>query len=256
MKSLHTFIILSVLVVSLGLSIFAQTPREIVNQCITTLGGEEGVRNFSNYKAAGELYFSFEWGTYTGKFTMINKGRKSCLKGEFDIGGSGFTILEVFDGKNAWVGRMGNIADKPALNWLSDLDHTPLLLLEKDATFSLGENTEIQGKSVIGIEVTLNNKKTTFFIDKTDYTLKEIRYSDVFYGDSLVKETLRKRICCLDYKKIEGFMFPSQMIYYQEGKKKMELHFQEINFDPKVAPDMFARPHQKLDLRYWEEKYD
>ena len=256
MKLLHTFIILSVLVFSSDLSVFAQTPREIVNQCITTVGGEEGVRNFSNYKAAGKMDFSFGWGTFPARFTMIKKGRKSWLKGEFDFSGSVFTLLQVFDGKNAWVGRRGVIADKPALNYLSDLDHTPLLLLEKDATFSLAEKTEIEGKPVIGIEVTLNNKKTVFFIDRTDHTIKEIRYIDLFYGDSLVKETLRKRIRCLDYKKIEGFMFPSRMIYYQEGKKKMELHFQEIKFDPKVVPDIFARPHQELDLRYWEEKYD
>lgn len=256
MKSLHTFIILSVLVFSSGLSVFAQTPREIVGQCITTLGGEEGVRNFSNYKAAGEIDFSFGWGTFAGKATMIKKGRKSWLKAEFDFSGSVYTILRVFDGKNAWVGRRGVIADKPALNYLSNLDHTPLLLLEKDATFSLGDNAEIEGKSVIGIEVTLNNKKTTFFIDRTDHTLKEIRYSDLFFGDSRVKETLEKRIRCLDYKKIEGFMFPSRMIYYREGKKQMELHFQEIMFDPTVSPDIFARPPQELDLRYWEEKFN
>jgi hypothetical protein len=256
MKSLHTFIIISVLVFSSVLSVFAQTPREIVNQCIATLGGEGGVRNFSNYKTAGELDFSFDWGTYSGKFTMIKKGRKSYLKGEFDISGSAYPILQVFDGKNAWVGHIDDIADKPALNYLSDLDHTPLLLLEKDATFSLGENTEIEGKPVIGIEVTFNNKKTIFFIDRSDHTLKEIRYSDLFYGDSLIKVILRKRIRCLDYKKIDGFMFPSRMIYYQEGKKKMELHSQEIMFDPKVAPDIFTRPQQELDLRYLEEKYD
>ncbi|UCH94460.1 MAG: hypothetical protein JSV88_29900 [Candidatus Aminicenantes bacterium] len=255
MKSLHIFLVLSVLVFLSGLAVSAQTPREIVDQCITTLGGEEGVRNFSNYKAEGEIGFSFGPRTFTGEITMIQKGRKSRMKGEFDFRGTVMTIIRAFDGKNAWADRLGTIVDQPALNYQSDLDHTPLVLLEKEASFSLTRQTEIEGKKAIGIEVTFNNKKTTFFIDQTDHTLREIRYRDLFFGDSYNKETLEKRIRCLDYKKIKGFMFPSRMIHYLKGKKRLELNFREIMFDPKVTPDMFERPDQELDLRTREEIY-
>jgi hypothetical protein len=164
-------------------------------------------------------------------------------------------VTRSFDGKLAWMERMGTISDQPPLNDLSDLDHTPLLLLEKDAGLSLGEQTEIEGKKVIALMVNFKDKKTVFFIDQTDHTIKEIRYSDLFYGDSMNKETLEKRIRCLDYKKIKGFMFPARMIHFQKGKKQMEFIFQEIMFDPKVFPDMFERPDQELDLRTREESY-
>lgn len=252
---LKSLLILSVLIYSSGLSVFAQTPREIVNQCITALGGEEGVRNFSNFKGVGEIHFFFGTRSFKGDVTIIKKGKKTLMKGEFTFGGSKMKMARSFDGKNAWMERRGNISDQPALNDQSDLDHTPLLLLEKEAAFSLAERTEIEGKTAIGIEVDFNNKKTTFFIDQTDHTLKEIRYSDLFFGDSLNKETLEKRIRCLDYKKIKGFMFPSRMIHYQKGKKQLEFNFQEIMFDPKVTPDMFERPDQELDLRTREESY-
>lgn len=250
-----SLLILSVLVFSSGLTVFAQTPQEIVNQCITTLGGEEGIRNFSNFKGVGEILFFFGTRSFKGDVTIIKKGKKTLMKGEFTFGGSKMKMARSFDGKNAWMERMGNISDQPALNDQSDLDHTPLLLLEKEAAFSLGEQTEIEGKKAIGIEVNFNNKKTTFLIDQTDHTIKEIRYSDLFYGESFNKETLEKRIRCLDYKKIKGFMFPSRMIFYQKGKKQMEFNFQEIMFDPKVNPDIFERPDQELDLRTREESY-
>lgn len=247
--------ILSLLVFSSGLPVFAQTPREIVNQCITTLGGEEGARNFSNFKGVGEIQFFFGMRAFKGDVTIIRKGKKTLMKGEFDFRGSKMKVTRSFDGKQAWLEQMGTISDQPALNDLSDLDHTPLLLLEKDAALSLGQPTEIEGKKVIALEVNFNDKKTIFFIDQTDHTIKEIRYSDLFYGNSMNKETLEKRIRCLDYKKIKGFMFPVRMIHFQKGKKQMEFNFREIMFDPEVNGDMFERPDQQLDLRTREESY-
>jgi hypothetical protein len=256
MKILHkSLLILSVLIFSSGLLVFAQTPRELVDKCITTLGGEEGVRNFTNFRAVGEIQFFFGTRSFKGDVTIIKKERKFLMKGEFTFRGSKMKMVRSFDGKQAWLEQMGNIADQPTLNDQSDLDHTPLLLLEKEAALSLVEQTEIEGKKAIGIEVNFNDKKTTFFIDQTDHTIKEIRYSDLFYGESLNKETLKKRIRCLDYKKIKGFMFPSRMIYYQKERKQMEFNFHEIMFDPKVTPDMFERPDQELDLRTREESY-
>ena len=254
---LKSLLILSVFaIISWGCHpLFAQTPQEIVNQCITTLGGEEGIRNFNNFKGTGEVQFSFGTREFKGDITIIKKGRKTLMIGEFNFGGSKMKMVRSFDGQNAWMERMGNISDQPALNDQSELDHTPLLLLEKEAAFSLGEQTEIEGKKAIAIEVNFNNKKTTFFIDQTDHTIKEIRYSDLFFGDSLNKETLEKRIRFLEYDKIKDFMFPSRMIHYQKGKKQMEFNFQEIMFDPKVSPEMFERPDQELDLRTREEMY-
>jgi hypothetical protein len=252
---LQSLLIFSVLVFSPGLPVFPQTPREIVDQCITALGGEEGIRNFSNYKAVGELEFVFGTRSFKGDVAIIENGKKLLMKGEFSFGGSKMKIARGFDGKKSWVDQMGNISEQPTLNDQSLLDHTPLLLLEKEAAFSLGEPTEIEGKKVIGIEVNFNDKKTTFFIDQADYTIKEIRYSDLFYGNNFTKETIEMRIRYLDYKKIKGFIFPSRMIHYQKGKKQMELDFQEIIFDPKVTPDMFERPDQELDLRTMEENF-
>ena len=76
---IKSLLILSVLIFSSGLPVFSQTPQEIVNQCITALGGEEGVRNFSNFKAVGELEFFFGTRSFKGDVTMIQKGKKTLM---------------------------------------------------------------------------------------------------------------------------------------------------------------------------------
>jgi hypothetical protein len=218
-------------------------------------GGEKGISYFSNFEATGELELFFGIRSFKGDFTIIKKGRKSLLKSEFAFGGSKMKMVRAFDGRNAWMEQRGNISDQPALNSQSELDHTPLLLLEKEATFSLGEKTEIDGVKVIGIVVDSNNKKTTFYIDQSNNTIREIRYSDLFYGDTFNKEIIEQRIRFLDYKRIKEILFPSRIAYFQKSKKQMEMNFKDIRFDPKVTSDIFERPDHELDLRTREESY-
>jgi len=245
-------VILSLFILSSGL--WAQTAREIVNKCITALGGETAIRNFSNYKAAGELKLSFGQRQVSGKLTLIQKGEKYRMQGEVTFGSSLFTVVRAFDGSAGWMERMGTIVDQPALNYQSDADHTPSLLLEKEAAFSLAKETEIEGKKAVGIEVSFQGKKTIFFIDKTDYTILEILYKDLYFGRTQTKEMMEKRIRCLDYKKKGGAMFPFKQVFYQDGQKRMEIHFSEIDFNPTVSDEIFKRPDQELDLRYMEER--
>jgi hypothetical protein len=249
------FMILGVLVLSSGILVCAQTPRQVVDKCVAALGGEEAIRNFSNFKAKGQIRLTYGPRNYIGTLTLVQKGKKYRLVREITVRNTLYILVGAFDGKTAWSERRGTITDQPALNYQSDLDHTPLLLLEKDVSFALAQSTEIEGKRVTVLEVTARGKKTTFFIDQTDYTPREIRYKDLYLTDNYTKEIMEKRICYLDYKKKNGFMFPMRMIFYQEGDK-IEYYFQEITFNPEVSPDIFARPHQELDLRYWEEKYD
>jgi hypothetical protein len=256
MKLLKLFFILSILAISSVLPVSAQTPQDIVNKCITALGGEEAVRNFINYKAAGEIDYLFGTQIFKGKIKVLKRGEKFWTKIDFSIGNYVLKVFRVFDGKNAWTDQNGTITDMPALNYHSELAHTPLLLLEKQAAFTLAERTEIKGKTVIGIEVTFKNKKTTFLIDQTDHTLREVRYSDLFFSNTLTKETLEKRIRYLDYKKVKGFMFPSRIIHYLKGKKQMELYLHDITFNPELPSILLLRPDRELDLRYMEERYE
>lgn len=250
MKKLAIIIAL-VLTVSLGLQ--SQTPGEMVKKCVETMGGAETLKKHTDYNAEGEVKVSFRMMEFSGKLNMIKKDRNSWLKATVSFRGTEVVNIQAYDGKNGWMERFGSVADQPALNFESDLDHTPLLLLEKDAVFSAVKETEIEGRKTMGIETDFKGKKTTFYIDTETWLLSEIVFKDYYFGMNQTRESVEKRIRFTDYKKFDGVLFPAVTIIYQDGQKFMEMRLNTIAFNPKVSPDLFKRPDQELDLRYREE---
>lgn len=237
-----------------SMNLLAQIPKEVVEKCVNALGGEETIKKFSNYQAKGEVKISRMGMEFTGKLEVIQTGRKIWRRTEFVFGRDIYTILMAYDGKNAWMDRMGTIVDQPSLNYESDLDHSISLLVEKEAVFSFAKEKEIEGRKAFGIEVDFKGKKTTFFIDKETYTVLEMVYKDLYFGEKFTKEMLEQRERFEDYKKMDGAFFPTKMTRYQEGKKLLEFRFSEVTFNPQVALAKFKRPAQKLDIRYQEER--
>lgn len=246
-------VLITILTLMTAAGLWSQTPDEIVKKCIDAMGGEETIKKHLDFKAEGEMKMTYGMMEFAGKIEAIRKNRKSWNKIKVTFQGTEIVAFTAFDGKKGWMDRMGTIADQPALNSESELDHTPLLLLEKDAVFTAVKETEIEGKKVIGIEADFKGKKTTFFIDRENYTLMEIVYKDLYYGMNQVKETMEKRTRYADYKKFNGVLFPATTIMFQKGKKAMEMRFDNIVFNPTVSADIFKRPDQELDLRYSEE---
>lgn len=241
------------LILGLSVNLFGQNPQEIVDKCVAALGGEEAVGKFANYQAEGTMELATQGVELSGKLETIQLGRKRWNRIELQFGGQTFILLNSYDGETAWMDRMGTIVDQPSLNYESDLDHSITLLIEPEAKFSLGKETEIEGKKAVGIDVDFKGKKTTFFVDLDNYSILEMVFEDVYFGENYTKETLEKRVRFSDYKDISGVLFPTKMAFYQKGQKQMEFHLEEVSFNPQVADAKFQRPDQKLDLRYSEE---
>jgi len=87
-----------------------------------------------------------------------------------------------------------------------------------------------------------------------DFTVKEMVYTDLYYGEAQTKEILEMRIRFSDYRVTEGVNFPMSRVVYKKGKKFVEMRFREVSFSPEVASAKFKRPDVKLDLRYWDER--
>jgi len=250
MKKISVFILIFLFTIN----VFAQNPKEIVEKCVSALGGEEALKKFSNYQAKGEIKLAMRGtGELAGKLDAIQSGIKSWRKVELAFGKEIYTMTQAYDGKAAWMDRLGTIVDQPTLNYESDSDHSFFLLFEKDAVLSFAKEKEIEGKRAIGVEVDFKGKKTTLFIDPETYTILEMVYKDLYFGDKFTKETLERSVRYGDYKKLDGVFFPTKMTIYQDGKKQAEFSYSEVNFNPQVAAAKFARPEQKLDLRYREE---
>jgi hypothetical protein len=232
---------------------FAQNPEEMVEKCVEALGGEEAVMKFSDYKAKGEIKIFTRGMEISGKMESIRKEDKMWNRAEVKFGPMDFVQLQAYDGKTAWMDRMGTIVDQPSLNYESDLAHDLDLLVKEGVAFSLAKEKEIEGKRAVGIEADYQDKKTTFYIDKENFTVLEMVYKDLYFGETFTKEMLERRIRYDDYEDMEGAFFPMKVIIYQEGKKLLELKYDEVTFHPEVALAKFERPDQELDLRYYEE---
>lgn len=248
----NVLIVLLTVLISMGL--WSQTPEAIVKKCVEALGGEEAIKKHLDFSGEGDFTISVRGMELAGDFKWIQKNRKFWNKIKVTFAGTEVTQTMAFDGKKAWMERMGNIADQPSLNHESDMAHSLELLLEKNATFSTTKETEIEGKKAIAIEADFKGKKTTFFIDPKTHTPIEIVFKDYYYAMmSNVKELMEKRNRLMDYKRFDGVFFPTKMVFYQKGKKFMELRFNKVAFNPKVSADIFERPDQEADLRYGEE---
>lgn len=241
------------LILLFSMNLFAQNPNDIVNKCVNALGGEEALKKYSSYHAKGEVMVSMYGMELPGTLETIEMGRKKWSRLKIAFRREIYTMIMSYDGKTAWMDRMGTIVDQPSLNYESDLDHHTSLLIEKGAVFSFVKEKEIEGRKTFGIEVDFKSKKTAFFIDQETYTVLEVIYNDLYYGEKFTKEKMEKRVSFRDYKKFDGVLFPTRMTVYREGKKYLELHYREVSFNPKVALAKFKRLDQKLDLRYGEE---
>lgn len=232
-----------------------QDPREVINQCIAALGGEAAVKNLMNFKGEGDMkrYYGSSR-EFPGTITLLRMGEKYWRTTTMKFGETEYTTQYIYNGKKAWTQRNGIPTSQPVLSFKSDLAHTPLLLLEKEAQLRMGDSVEIGGKPVSMVEVTFKDKKTAFYIDTSDYTLVEIRFKDLYFNRDEVKAEQEKRIRFADYRKTGGMMFPYERVFTRDGKKIMTINFKKVEFNPVVVPELFIRPTRKPDLRYREER--
>lgn len=232
---------------------YPQDAGEIVRKCVDALGGEKALGLYADYKASGNISYFRRGSEMQGKLELIRKGEKSWRKVELDFGGQPIVVKNVYDGANAFSDRNGRVADMPSLNYESDNDHSIALLAKSEATFTLDKESEIDGNKVLGVLVEYRGKSTLFYIDANDFTVKEIVFSDLYFGDNDTKETVEKRVRYGNYKKIDGVRFPTTVTFLEKGMKQFAYALQEVQFQPQVDDAIFVRPDEELDLRYYEE---
>ena len=243
-----------VLTLCFSFNAYAQNPKEIVDKCLAALGGTEAVNKYTSYQARGMMKLAMQGMELSGTLEAIQSGRKTWNRIEIRMGGQTYVVVSSYDGETAWMDRMGTIVNQPSLNSESDLDHNITLLVEPRSKLTLGKETEIEGRRAFGIEVEFNEKKTTFYIDQENFTVLEMAYEDLYFGENYTKETLDKRVRYADYKDFAGVLFPTSVTFYQKGQKQMEFQYDEVSFNPQIAQAKFQRPGQELDLRYSEER--
>jgi len=246
------------LLLSTALPVSAQgaQAKDLVTKAVTAIGGEKAIQVFENFEGEGDIKVTYFGREMAGTIKLVRQGRKRYQKVKIAFGSREFLVTEAYDGKVTWRDMMGTLADQPSLNNESDQDHTVSLLIKKGVKYTMGKETEIEGKKAVGVVAEYKGKKTTFFFDKTNFTVLEIVFKDLYFGQKKIKESTEKRIRYQDYKKKDGIMFPHTTIFYEKGKKAVEVIFKKLTFNPKLLASLFQRPDKAPDLRFRAERYE
>ncbi len=233
---------------------FARQPEQSAQAAVKALGGPQAVKRLDDFSAKGQVIFYMYGREMAGDLSILKKGDKERNKYELQYGSSPYVVIYVFNGTTAFVDRMGTVSDLPALDYLSDNDHSFQLLIQPNVEYSTGKATEIDGESVTGLIVRHHKKATVFYLSNKDRLIKEMVFSDLYYGDNDTRETLEKRIRYADYKTVDGVQFPHKWTFFKKGKKEKVYLLTEVTFSPQIDSQLFERPEQELDLRYGEER--
>jgi hypothetical protein len=240
---------------SLPISAQPQTAKELVSKSVSAVGGEEGFLFFNNFKLEANIISNFYSREIKGQAKMMRKGEKFWFWRNYDFGGTKYEMVSTYNGKTAWTDSWGTFGMVPVLNFQSDARHLPRLLVQKEATFNLGKETEIEGKKAIAVEVTFKGKKTVFYLSKKTYLILEISWKDTYFGDKDVKETIARKVRYQDYKELDKIRVPYKITMFQKGKKMHEMIIQKMIHNPSLDTKLFKQPNKKPDLRYGEETY-
>lgn len=241
---------------SLAASLSAQTPEQTVAKVVQALQGPESIAKWTNLEADGDFVFSAGDREINGKLRLVRKGQALWSRISLKFGSETYVMIEGFDGKAAWGDQGGTVSDRPSLNNETEARHSVDMLLKKDATWTLGKESEIDGKRAISLEGQWQSTKTVFWIDPESYRVLEITYKDVFFSEKQIKEEQEKRVRYFDYQLIDKVLLPMKSVEYTDGRKGAEVRYAKVTFNPQVAMSLFQRPQQKLDLRYDEEMID
>lgn len=244
-------IFIACLAISLGL--FSQAPQDYAAKVVEAIGGPAGMEKWSNFEAEGLFVYARSGMEIKGTMKLVQQGIKDWQRVALEFGGNTYIMASGYNGTAAWAEQMGNVSDQPVLNKKTEADHNIDLFLKKDVKWSLGKETELDGKKVIGLEAERQGKKTSFWIDPDTYLVLAVSYRDLMISDKEIKEEQDVRVVFQDYRKVDGTMFPMKRIFYIKGQKGAEVHFEAIRFNPKISSSLFDRPEKKLDLRYSEE---
>lgn len=215
--------------------------RAIIDKAIRAVGGEEQLAKYKaqTFKEKGSFYGEGAAQPYTGKYAVQwpNQFRME-IEGAFTL---------VLDGDKGWFSMGGNTQEmtKEQLaqqqesqyaGWVATL--RPL----KETGFHLSPlgESKVGDRAVVGVKVThKGHNDVKLFFDKEHGLLLryEYRHKDARTGkDAEMVSTFE------NYKEFSGLKFPTKMDIKRDGDKFVEADIEDVKFQEKLDPGVFAKP--------------
>ena len=164
-----------------------------------------------------------------------------------EVQANGMSVLQVADGKSAWVRIQAQTHDATAM--LGEFERGVALfgggwgiyreLLEGKLQGSAIGNDEIDGKQVQGVAVQTRFGGVRLFFDPQTHLLAAARYESATSKGAADTEQRWS-----DYRTVDGRQFAFATTVYREGRKIMESSVQDLKINPPLAASLFSAPGQ------------
>ena len=214
--------------------------NEIIKQAIAARGGEEKLNKIKAYKETtkGTISIMGMDLDFTSESTVAPP-KKIKTTAKMEVGGNAVTFEQVINGDKAKVTVNGMdvpVEDSQKADSLQRLrlteamKLTPLLADKSYDLKSLGES-KVDGKDVVGVQVSSKNlKDTKMYFDKTTHLLVKTEHQGLDpTGKSAKQETFAS-----DYKEFDGVKQPTKVLIKNDGEKFMEFQITEFKVLEKV----------------------
>ncbi len=225
----------------------ADEPKAIIEKAIKAYGGEDKLSKLKAGQAKSkgkiELFGGLAF-TQETSYQLPNKVKEVI---NLEVMGNQVTIITVYNGKEGWMSAMGQTQDLDGklLDEVKEGIHLSrvgrlVALKEKGYELSpLGE-VKINGKPAVGVKVaSKGHRDVSLFFDKNSGLLAKMERRGV---DPQTGQEFKEERFPSDYKAVNGIQIPQKLVMHRDGKKFMELEFQEYKALDKLDDSEFAKP--------------
>jgi hypothetical protein len=222
--------------------------RALIDKGIKAAGGHEKLGKFKagTCKITGKSLENNRNDSFN--FSAFLQGTDQVkVEGSVDHGGMQANVAFIINGDQGWANFGGKVEDAPkeVLRALKDIIHAFRLvhilapLKEKGTTLSpLGE-VQVNGKSAVGLKVSVKDREDIHvFLDKeTGLPLKtEFKMHRKNGRERMLEFTFS------DYKEADGHKHFTKVAANQDGKAVFEAEFSEFRWVDSLDASIFARP--------------
>lgn len=216
----------------------AQSLDEVLNSMFETIGQDKLIE-LNSMQFNGK---SAQMGMETP--FMIIQERPNKFRLEVDIQGA--TMIQAYDGENAWMTMPWTGSNKPqelsgiqlkSIESQSDFDGVLYNYEEKGYTAELMGTEEVEGTEAFKIKLEKEGDITYYFIDAENFVIIKMT-NQVKVNEAVVEsETYFS-----NYKEVDGVVMPFSMEQKSNGQSQSLVTIEEVEFNVEVDQSIFPMP--------------
>jgi len=224
--------------------------KALIAKAIKAHGGEERLAKLNGFriKLKGTLNIQGNDVEFTSESAVLHKSDQLKNQVQFELMGVKFNILQVADGKSAWLKVLDMVKDLDGdlLKEMKEESYAGrvglLVPLLKEPGFQLKTLGEFQvnGKPALAVKVSAkDHRDIELYIDKeSGLVVKSRRQSlDSGSGQEVARESF-----FTDFKEKDGYKYPAKIVTLNDGKKFLTAEVTDYQLVDTIDPKEFTKP--------------